>query len=609
MLVILLCAFCAASSLATVNDDPQAVVIVLDESGSMRGLQQGYTDITPQVKAEFERILSDSGLCTESGDVVSLITFGETVDEPVRRLLSDTNHEECLDSLVSIVNASEYSDSHTYHEGAFIRAMEECSSITDEYPNHRTILLFLTDGGDDPPAGCDSLNLEEHRSMASTYEDYADFVVFVDLRPDTLQDSQAQTDIEMLIQDVWGHDYIVVDGIDRLLESLREILVSSLRIIYDNENNVIPIELSSTNRTDEACIWMIIEQVEFSRYREPPEDGFAPHVRVDTIIEPDYLDGVSLRCTSYVEPGFDNRLRIAAEASIADGVPSWRSREVTIRPELDDTFDEWSVYEDYDFPVVSITISRDTVLWCTSSESAELSLSELGAEDSVTFEIHPLPQGYSQSEIRLELDENALPDEVELDVSCEVMTSTRAEVTVRASCAEEIPNGTYEGTLYIGMDTEEYSVVPSELEVTIFITTRMIPPAWPRTLAWIVGVILLVVIAIALFKWYTSRKLFGRMTFYSGSKRLKKDLSKLGLKSSIGGQGIVLPGVSEVLATLEVEKYDGNRFVKLTPAAGAELVMNGKRQAHVYLHNHDRVELANWTIEYKGRTVSRRATR
>lgn len=559
------------------------LVVVIDVSGSMQS-----NDLVQPVQDYFDQTLD---LLLEVGDTVTLITFGTGAYSNMQTV--EIEDEASTDQLKEYVSNLEFTDQKTYHALAIQSAFEKCTVLEGQYPAHQKVILFLTDGDNDPPEGLpDEIKLDEVKVDSSSYNtDW--FVVHIQMN------ENENTEIGQTLSSIFGDNYLfspnLVDAFSRL-----EDLLQSFVFLRFEPAETLDITLREENIACQRFVDVIL----------PADEGIPADLIEFDLDFPTLPEEVQLRDSIVTISG--NRIRYFLNAELVGDLPQCEHCGFII-PKISDAgnYVLGGGVQDIDVEIRVEPIGPTTIAWNPSTESIELDIGEAGTVYRGQIALEDLPFDMDVSLLSIQLDPGRIPEGIQVDHSLEFPLEGQANILLTAKAVREVPNGEYIGELLVRLrDNDDYSA--ETLSIPIKITTRIIPPTWPRNLAILLGLLTLIVVIVYLLKTYNKKKLFGMMYCWredDPSNRIRKDLSKCGLRCDIGSNDFKLPGLEKALASMSVEKVGKHRLVKLIPSGEAKLLMDGEDRSSIHLHNHDTFSLDGWHFEYRGKTVRRNRER
>ncbi len=584
LLQLLLLIFLVIPSLGQSEEGRIDLVIVLDVSGSMRS-----NDLVGPVRATFNQTLDR---LLNAGDTVTLITFGTGSDSPMGTVVVESS--ESTRQLKEYVGSLEFNDAKTYHALAIQRAFEKCAILERDYPHHERVILFLTDGRNDPPSGLnDEITLNDVRVNSSAYNDEW-FVVHIQMN------QQENTEIGSVLDDMFDDHYLFSPRLADAFNRLDGLLQSFIFIDYDPSREI-TIDISARDTEFSGYTDLFLSTT--STNNIPIENiGFSEDF-------PGLPDNIELNYDTEVLSA--NRLRVFVRANLTgDLTPN--EYHGFYGPVLEND-DSWQIGGSIQNILVDINVavSVDTVNWEVKQDELDLEMPGMQTPYQTQLEITNIPFDMDTSLVSVQFDSENIPFDVAIECTVDYSIAGKAVVTLVAFAENEVNNGEYSGSLLIALcENEDY--VAERLEIPFVLKTSIIPPTWPKTLGIIVGSVALLAAVIFFYKRYQQSKLFGSFRFWSienPGTRKRKDISKFGSSGEIGNKGVVIPNASKKLALLKVTVQNGNRFVTVFPEPGVSLMLNDRKQASVKLHNHDVFHLDGWAFEYKGRTIRRKQTR
>jgi len=560
------------------------LVIVLDVSGSMRS-NSLIEPVTAMFNQTVNRLLNN-------GDTVTLITFGTGSYDRMATVVVESG--ESTQQLKNYVDTLEFNDASTYHALAIKSAFEKCSVLERQYPHHERVILFLTDGRNDPPSGLtDEITLDEVRADSSAYNtDW--FVVHIQMN------QQENTEIGRTLSAIFGNHYLFSSRLEDAFDRLDGLLQSFIFVDYDPSREI---TIDITGRDTEISGYTDILLSTTSPNEIPAEQI---HFVEDF---PDLPDGLELNC--HTEVLSDDRLRVFIGAMLTGNLPSNEFHGFYC-PVLENA-GQWQMGGSIQSILVNVNVAVrvDTVRWEADTDELDLEVSELQSLYQTRLEVTNIPFEVDTSLISVQFDGTDIPAALTVNCIVDHSISGKAVVTLTASADSAVSNGDYSGDILVGLfDNEVFTA--DRLAIHVVLKTSIVPPTWPKTLGVIVGGVLLVVTGVFFLRRHQQSKLFGTFHYWSADSpgtRKREDISTFGTAGEIGNRGVVVPGASKRMASLKVTVVGGNRFVTVFPEPGTALTLNDRKQASIRLHNHDVFHLGSWIFEYKGRTVRRKTAR
>lgn len=577
--LVALLVLCALSALA--EEGHIDLVVVLDISGSM----PENSLVTPVINT-FSRTLDQ---LLNVGDTVTLITFGSGTYSHYPTMEVDS--QGSTDQLKEYVSELSFSDQQTYHALAIERAFEKCASLESDYPNHQQVILFLTDGENDPPDGLpDEITLEEVRVDSSKYNtDW--FVVHVQMNADE------NTEVGRVLSDIFEDRYLFSDRIEEAFARIESLLENMIFLSYEPDSDIqLNITKADTVYADFADLIVDIQDVSLEDLLE---------FRLDFPILP---SNVSL--SDSIVAVDSNRLRIFLRAK-AEGLLSPAEYSGFIRPALRSEGSRYRISGGTQDILIELSIDPpgpESIDWLAEPAKLETTIDEVDEPVTGQIIVSGLPNDLDSSLVSVQLDIEHFPEQINLGIESTFAVYGRIDFDYSVTLSEDIPNGDYTGSIFVHIhDNPRYSA--ESLEIPIEIHTSVIPPKWPKYLALILGVGVLIFLIWGILRIYASKRLFGILYYWpddGSSPKRRKDLKDIGTHGEVGISDIKLDGLSETIGTMAVEKYDSHRFVRFTATTGHDISIDGRKEASIRLHNHDAFMIDDWHFEYRGRTPRRK---
>ncbi len=167
--MIYLCLLLSAAGSAVANDD---YIILLDQSASMREKQPGnskigYDEADKAIKSSGAvRAIYDVVDLLKEGDYFSLITFGNKAELFTSQAI-EYRHER--DLIKRQASRMRFDDNKT----DIAAALKEASVVLESLntPQRRKILIMITDGMSDPPAGSPFATVEQQQKLYQQLKD------------------------------------------------------------------------------------------------------------------------------------------------------------------------------------------------------------------------------------------------------------------------------------------------------------------------------------------------------------------------------------------------------------------------------------------------------
>lgn len=566
-------------------------VIVVDISGSM-----SYNQLIGPVQDTFEDMIET---LFREGDTVSIITFGTAVSTSLPTEVFDPGQSESM--LLGYISSLSFNEDHTYHALAISSAFDKCRALESEYPDHQKIILFLTDGENDPPPGLpDEIHLDEVRNDESSYNtDW--YVVHVQMAEDqAVNPEESSIEIVPILLEMFGAHYLYSSDLSELVSILEQTMDKFVTLQYPSSDEL-DLYLEEVGQTYSGYIDIVI-------CGAGPGEEVPIEVLDYSLSCPALPSGIEISDSSEVVNG---RLRVFINARLAEPVMQDRY-QFSVIPSLASDGENWRFVSPPDDAKVTLHITvLEPIVMEFEPDKLNLVIPASGEEISCTTVIKELlPLGLEENSVVIEYDAGDLPDAIEYSLLKEFPVEGKLEITLSVQASLELENADYPGSIVVRL-SEDCGYASDPVEIPVTIATRMVPPTWPRTLGITALIAAVLFTGFILLKRYNEKKLFGVLKFASNeapANRKRFDLSKEGLSCTLGGKGSRITELRTELATLDVAKEGKYRFVRVTPVSGVELAFNGRREPHLLLHNHDRFTLAEWNFEYSGRTI-RRSTR
>lgn len=181
-LLALVCGLLGVFAYAQPRTGSLDLVIILDTSASMVG-QAGGVDIFDKVQSTCTDLVGD----LRQGDTVTLISYDENVDQGATITLhSDTERERVAQAIKAIVADGK----RTFTSKALQVGLEEADRLDGIFPDHRKVVVILTDGRNNPPPGAPESGLRLG-DVTAPYGDKPWYVYQVQLGPEIDQELAA----------------------------------------------------------------------------------------------------------------------------------------------------------------------------------------------------------------------------------------------------------------------------------------------------------------------------------------------------------------------------------------------------------------------------------